>query len=140
MYLADVGQSTREEVNFLSVGSGAGVNFGWNIMEGSLCFLTPGCSTAGFALPVAEYDHSSGDCSITGGYVYRGSNVALQGTYLYGDFCSGRIWGLRNNGLVWINSLLLDSTIQISTFGEDQAGEVYVADYTTGTIYRIDAQ
>lgn len=140
LYLADVGQGTREEVNFLPAGSGAGVNLGWNVMEGSLCFLTPSCNTAGLTLPVAEYDHSTGDCSITGGYVYRGSNVALRGTYLYGDFCSGRIWGLRHNGLAWINSLLLDSTIQISTFGEDQAGEVYVADYTTGTIYRIDAQ
>jgi hypothetical protein len=106
-------------------------------MEGSLCFLTPGCSSSGLTLPVAEYDHASGDCSVTGGYVYRGSTQSLQGTYIYGDFCSGRIWGLRKNGLAWINSLLLDSNLLISTFGEDEAGEIYVADYSTGIIYRI---
>jgi len=140
LYIADVGQSTREEINFQPAGSGTGANYGWNIMEGSLCFLNPGlCSSVGLTLPVAEYDHSAGDCSVTGGYVYRGSNPSLRGTYLYGDFCSGRIWGLRHNGIAWENRLLLDSTLLISTFGEDEAGELYVADYGTGTIYRITA-
>jgi glucose/arabinose dehydrogenase len=138
LYLADVGQGTREEVNFQPAGSGTGANYGWNIMEGSLCFLNPGlCSSAGLTLPVAEYDHSAGDCSVTGGYVYRGSISSLRGTYLYGDFCSGRIWGLRHNGVAWENILLLDSTLLISTFGEDEAGELYVADYGAGAIYRI---
>jgi hypothetical protein len=108
-------------------------------MEGSLCFLTPSCSSAGLILPVAEYDHSSGDCSVTGGYMYRGSTASLRGTYLYGDFCSGRIWGLRHNGAAWEIRLLLDSALLISTFGEDESGELYVADYGTGTIYRITA-
>lgn len=140
LYVADVGQGTREEIDFLAAGSGTGANFGWNIMEGSLCFLAPGlCSSAGLVLPVAEYDHSAGDCSVTGGYVYRGSNPSLRGTYLYGDFCSGRIWGLRSNGSAWENRLLLDSELLISTFGEDEAGELYVADYGTGTLYRITA-
>jgi glucose/arabinose dehydrogenase len=139
LYLADVGQSTREEINFQPAGSGAGVNYGWNIMEGSLCFLSPSCSSAGLTLPVAEYDHGNGDCSVTGGYVYRGSSPALRGTYLYGDFCSGRIWGLRHNGVAWENRLLLDSTLQISTFGEDEGGELYVADYAAGAIFRISA-
>jgi len=140
LYLADVGQNTREEINFQPAGSGAGTNYGWNTMEGSLCFLNPGlCSSAGLTLPVAEYDHSSGDCSVTGGYVYRGSTPSLQGTYLYGDFCSGRIWGLRRSGAAWENRLLLDSSLLISTFGEDENGELYVADYASGGIFRIGA-
>lgn len=140
LYVADVGQGTREEIDFLAAGSGTGANYGWNIMEGSLCFLAPGlCSSAGLVLPVVEYDHSAGDCSVIGGYVYRGSNPSLRGTYLYGDFCSGRIWGLRRNGSAWENRLLLDSALLISTFGEDEAGELYVADYGTGTLYRITA-
>jgi glucose/arabinose dehydrogenase len=139
LYLADVGQAAREEVNFQPAGSGAGANYGWNVMEGSLCFLTPGCSSAGLTLPVMEYDHVNGNCSVTGGYVYRGSNATLQGTYLYGDFCSGRIWGLRRNGTVWENRLLLTSTLQVSTFGEDESGELYVADYAGGGIFRISA-
>jgi hypothetical protein len=139
LFLADVGQSEREEINFQPAGSGAGSNYGWNIMEGSLCFLIPSCSSAGLVLPVAEYDHSSGDCSVTGGYMYRGGTASLRGTYLYGDFCSGRIWGLRHNGIAWENRLLLDSTLLISTFGEDEGGELYVADYATGAIFRITA-
>lgn len=139
LFVADVGQGAREEINFLPAGSGTGANLGWNIMEGSLCFLTATCSSAGLTLPVAEYDHSSGDCSVTGGHVYRGSSASLRGTYLYGDFCSGRIWGLRHNGLAWDNVLLLSSGLQISTFGEDESGELYVADYATGRIFRINA-
>jgi len=108
-------------------------------MEGSLCFLTPSCSSSGLTLPVAEYGHGSGDCSVTGGYVYRGSTLSLQGTYLYGDFCSGRIWGLRKDGAAWESRLLLDSSMLISTFGEDEAGELFVADYATGEVFRITA-
>lgn len=137
LYLADVGQNAVEEINFQPAGGGAGANYGWNVMEGSTCFANPSCSSAGLTLPVAEYLHGSGDCSVTGGYVYRGSNAALRGIYFYGDFCSGRIWGLRRNGAVWENQLLSDTTLSISTFGEDEAGELYVADYATGEIYRI---
>ena len=137
LYLADVGQNLREEINFQAAGSGAGANYGWNVMEGSSCFANPSCSSAGLTLPVAEYLHGSGDCSVTGGYVYRGSNPALRGIYFYGDFCSGRIWGLRRNGTNWESKLLNDTTLSISTFGEDEAGELYLADYSTGEIYRI---
>jgi glucose/arabinose dehydrogenase len=140
LFLADVGQATREEINFQPAGSGTGANYGWNTMEGSLCFLNPAsCSSAGLTLPVAEYDHSAGDCSVTGGYVYRGGTPSLQGTYLFGDFCSGRIWGLRHNGVAWESRLLLDSSLLISTFGEDENGELYVADYGSGVVFRISA-
>lgn len=137
LYLADVGQDRVEEVNFQPAGSGAGANYGWNVMEGSSCFTNPACSSASLTLPVAEYLHGSGDCAVTGGYVYRGSIPSLRGVYLYGDFCSGRIWGLNRSGSTWENRLLLDSPFQISTFGEDEAGELYLADYAGGDIYRI---
>ncbi|MCE5263348.1 MAG: PQQ-dependent sugar dehydrogenase [Deltaproteobacteria bacterium] len=138
-YLADVGEAAVEEVDFQPAGSGAGANYGWNIMEGSRCFLTPVCSRTGLTLPVAEYPHGSGDCSIAGGYVYRGSSAALQGIYFYGDFCSGRIWGLRQTATGIKTELLIDTALAISTFGEDEAGELYVADYLTGSIFRITA-
>ena len=136
-YLADVGQNQVEEINFQPAAAGAGANYGWKVMEGSSCFENPGCSSAGLTLPVAEYLHGNGDCSVTGGYVYRGSIEALRGIYLYGDFCSGRIWGLQRSGGSWINQLLIDTPYSISTFGEDETGELYLGDYSGGTIYRI---
>jgi glucose/arabinose dehydrogenase len=139
LYLADVGQNLVEEIDFQPAGSGAGANYGWNIMEGDRCFADPACSSSGLTLPVAQYLHGSGDCSVTGGYVYRGSTAALGGIYLYGDFCSGRIWGLQRSGTAWDNKLFNDTTLSISTFGEDEAGELYLADYATGDIYRIGA-
>lgn len=96
-------------------------------------FFNPG----GFVLPVAVYDHGQG-CSVTGGYVYRGSSFpALRGFYFYGDFCSGRVWVLRKSGTSWENFLLSDTAFSISAFGEDEAGELYLADYGTGTLYRV---
>ena len=137
LYIADVGQNEVEEINFQPAGAGAGANYGWNVMEGSRCFPRPGCSKTGLTQPVAEYFHGKGDCSVTGGYVYRGSAKALQGSYLYADFCSGRIWGLQKNGTRWDNRLLSDTAFPISTFGEDEKGELYLADYETGTVYRL---
>jgi glucose/arabinose dehydrogenase len=115
-----------------------GRNYGWNVMEGLHCYATKNCARSGLALPVAEYDHDKG-CSVTGGMVYRGRRFPqMQGTYLYGDFCSGRIWGLRQSAEESENKMLKDSGLSISTFGEDEAGEVYVADYGKGNIYKIE--
>lgn len=137
LYIADVGQNTLEEVNFQPALSQGGENYGWRIMEGTLCFNPNPCDPAGLVMPVAEYDHAQG-CSVTGGLIYRGQNFPrLQGFYFYGDFCTGRIWGLRRNGADFQNSLLLASPLSISTFGVDEAGELYVADYVSGGIYRI---
>jgi hypothetical protein len=108
-------------------------------MEGTHCFNPPGCSVTGLTLPVVEYSSGAGssDCSVTGGYVYRaGAFPRMQGLYFYGDFCSGRIWGLRREPSVQ-NTLLLDTTIQISAFGEDEGGNLYVAGYNTGEIYQL---
>jgi len=141
LYIADVGQNLYEEVNIQPAASAGGENYGWNIMEGFHCYNSASCNQAGLTLPVAEYGHSLGDCSITGGFVYRGLEFPpLQGVYLYGDYCSGRIWGLKRTGGTVSITLMLESNLLISTFGEDEAGNLYVADHAAGDIYRITAQ
>jgi uncharacterized protein (TIGR03437 family) len=138
LWIADVGQNTYEEVNFQPASSRGGENYGWNRMEGAHCY-TANCNRQGLTLPVAEYTHAQGGCSVTGGHVYRGRlSPGLRGIYLYGDLCSGRIWGIERQGDGWANRLLLTSGFTITTFGQDEAGEVYVANANTGTIHRIE--
>ncbi|GIV80010.1 MAG: glucose dehydrogenase [Litorilinea sp.] len=136
LYIADVGQGSYEEVNFQPAASSGGENYGWRIMEGMHCYGSPTCDQTGLTLPVAEYDHSRGDCSITGGMVYRGFLTRLQGIYLYGDFCTGRIWGLQRDGSGWAVQELADTRLRISSFGEDEAGNVFVVDMDGG-IYLV---
>lgn len=136
LWIADVGQDRAEEINFQPASSRGGENYGWNQMEGFQCF-TPGCVTSAFTAPVAEYDHSQG-CSVTGGHVYRGSQWAnLQGTYLYADYCSGRLWGLKRENSQWVTSLLLTTRLPISTFGEGEDGEIYLANMSSGEIFHV---
>ncbi len=142
LYIADVGESTWEEIDFQQAGAAGGANYGWNILEGPACYSpATGCvPPAAYSAPVAYYGHDVG-CAVTGGYVYRGpGNRNMQGLYFYGDYCSGRVWGLRKVGGTWQSALLAQTGLAISTFGEDEAGNLYVADYRTGTIYRIDQQ
>ncbi len=142
LYIADVGQDAWEEIDFQSVGAAGGANYGWNILEGPACFSpATGCvPPPAYSAPVASYGHDVG-CAVIGGYVYRGpGNRNMQGLYFYGDFCSGRVWALRKVGNAWQSDLLQQAGLAISSFGEDEAGHLYVADYTTGTIYRIDQQ
>ena len=137
LFIADVGQGLYEEIDFQPASSRGGENYGWNIMEGFHCFTNP-CSQTGLTLPVVEYDHSAGNCSVTGGYVYRASMFPrMRGLYFYGDFCSGRIWSLRRDGSAWTSALLLDTSINISAFGEDEAGNLYVASYNSGEVYKL---
>ncbi|MFZ5883701.1 MAG: PQQ-dependent sugar dehydrogenase [Chloroflexota bacterium] len=139
LYIGDVGQGAREEIDFQPAASTGGENYGWRIMEGSLCYNpSSGCDQTGKVLPVAEYDHSLG-CAVTGGYVYRGTEFpSLQGYYLYGDFCSGRIWAIKKSSSGWSAPLqLADTSYNISTFGEDESGKLYLADLATGRIYEI---
>ena len=137
LYVADVGQGQWEEVNFQPAASFGGENYGWRIMEGLHCFNpSTNCDMTGLTLPVTEYNHGLG-CSVTGGYVYRGTTYPrMQGLYFYGDFCSGRIWGLRQVSGVWQATELLDTDLGISTFGEDEQGNLYVANYS-GTIFSV---
>ena len=138
IYIADVGQSTWEEVNFQPATSAGGENYGWNIMEGEDCYNVSTCDSSGLTLPVFSYRTHVDGCSVTGGFTYRGSNYpGLQGIYYLGDYCSGRIWGMQNSGSVWINQMLLETTYNISSFGEDESGELYLADRNSGNIYQI---
>ena len=132
LYIGDVGQGDWEEIDFVPSGQG-GLNFGWNLFEGNHPYA--GGSDAGVTPAIAEYSHSQG-CSVTGGYVYRGSMPEWQGIYLYGDYCSGLVWGLLNSSQSWQNQLLFETGLRISTFGEDQAGELYLADHG-GSIYKL---
>lgn len=138
LWIADVGQNTYEEVHRVAAGSAGGLNFGWPIMEGLHCFATQNCDQVGLELPVAEYRHGADGCSITGGYVYRGAAFpALTGAYLFSDFCSGKIWGLQQSGDAWERVELADTNLAVSSFGEDEAGELYVTDLGGGGVYRI---
>lgn len=138
LFVADVGQNLYEEVNIQTAASSGGENYGWNIMEGLRCYNAAICDRTGLTLPAAEYDHSGGNCSITGGFVYRGSEFpSLQGIYLFGDYCSGRIWGMKRAGTAAQTRVLLESGLFISTFGEDEAGNIYVVDHQGGNIYKI---
>ena len=131
LWIADVGQDTYEEVDLQPAASRGGENYGWNQMEGMHCYQA-GCRTQGLTLPVAEYTHTAGDCSVTGGFMYRGrQSPGLRGLYFYGDYCSGTIWALEPQGTAWSNRLVLSSGFAITTFGEDEAGEIYVADGKT---------
>lgn len=150
LFIGDVGQDVREEVDFLPAGAPGGANFGWSVLEGVRCTgLTrnppaPACSDARFTAPILDYPHTDAQGqsvgrSISGGYRYRGSrHPGLAGYYLYADYITGRIWAARigSNG-AWTTSQVLQMGANWSTFGEDDAGEIYVADRSSGTIYRI---
>jgi glucose/arabinose dehydrogenase len=140
LWIADVGQNQIEEVNFVAGGNPGGLNFGWPILEGTHCFQSGSCDPAGTVLPVLEYDHGGGHCSITGGNVYRGSQFpALQGVYFYGDFCSGVIWAAMPAGDGWSAVEVMQSGMSISSFGEDEAGEQYLTDLGGG-LYQVTAE
>lgn len=140
MFIADVGQNQLEEVNFEPAGQG-GVNYGWNTMEASDCFLpSEGCQREGLVEPIADYEHALG-CSVTGGMRYRGqATPAFGDAYLFGDYCSGRIWTLGNDGGQWTMTELLDTDMSLSSFGEDEQGELYVVDMSDGGLFRLGVQ
>jgi len=138
LYIADVGQGAREEVDVVSAATG-GQNYGWNIMEGTACYRPLTCSQTGLTLPVIDYTHTNGACSITGGFVYRGTRIPeIAGQYFYSDYCSGWLRSFQMvNGAVtsprqWDVPVLASPT----SFGEDSAGELYVT-VTDGTVRRI---
>lgn len=137
LYIADVGQNRYEEINFQPAASTGGENYGWSRYEAFDCYQN-GCEAITATFPVLAYDHGNG-CSVTGGYVYRGSQFpALTGNYLYADYCSGMIWAaLRPAEGDWPTQVVLDSDLIISSFGEDVAGELYVLDHSGGALYQI---
>jgi len=136
IYVGDVGQEFYEEIDILEKGK----NYGWRIMEGYHCYNpSTGCDTTGLTMPIKEYFHSGGNCSITGGYVYRGQRrPELRGAYIYSDYCLGILRMLRyNNGVVTQDSLLFDTPHNIASFGEDQNKELYYT-ASNGSIYRLN--
>jgi glucose/arabinose dehydrogenase len=144
LLIGDVGQSSWEEIDFQPASSPGGENYGWDVLEGMHCFEDVplgSCNdflNGGSTLPVLEYSHGFG-CSVTGGYRYRGVLYpSLRGIYFYADLCSGRIWGaIRQHGGTWLGQQLLDTQLTVTTFGEDEAGELYVADYSVGVLYKV---
>ena len=137
LYIGDVGQNQWEEIDFLASGSPGGANFGWDHREGAHDY--EGGGPEGMIDPVAEYSHPEGGCSITGGYVYRGSMPEWNGIYLYGDYCTGMIWGLIQIDGGWQNQLLFDVDVTITSFGQDENGEVYLIS-DNGGIFRLTSQ
>lgn len=138
LYIGDVGQGAWEEIDFEARSDLGGRNFGWNTMEGSRCFQSSNCSTEGLTLPVAEYGHALG-CSITGGYVYRGTRFpALRGLYVYGDFCSGTLWAFAPGE--WAEAVVGQTGASISSFGEDENGELYLTDLWAGAVYLVSGR
>jgi len=143
MVIGDVGQNCYEEVDFQPAASGGAENYGWRIMEALHCYNTDGscstvsCSQTGLVLPMIEETHTDGWCALIGGFVYRGTAIpGLAGLYLYSDNCLGAIYA-ADPATGWTRSLLLPSGYSVSGFGEDEAGEVYVVDYSGG-VYRLD--
>jgi len=148
LYIADVGQNAREEVSWQSGDSSGGQNYGWRCMEGKICTGLSGCTcnSPALTIPIHDYTHAGGNCSITGGYVYRGAAIPeLDGTYFYGDFCTGKIWSFKRSGSG--TAQLVDRTAElrpqaggtinnITSFGEDDRGEIYIVD-RDGEIYKI---
>ncbi len=123
LWIGDVGQNKYEEIDYLPAGSAGGANFGWSIMEASYGY--DGTSQPGMFLPAAEYSHDFG-CSVTGGYVYRGSMPEWNGVYLYGDYCTGTVWGLILSNGQWQSQVMFETDLLITSFGVDEAGELYL--------------
>lgn len=141
LYIGDVGQSEREEVDVstAATGGGKGLNYGWSIMEGTRCYNAGSCDMTGLTLPVLDYTHSDG-CSVTGGFVYRGAAIpALAGTYFYSDYCGGWVRSFRYSGGMATETGTWDALApggNVPSFGEDGAGELYVLS-SSGGVYRI---
>jgi glucose/arabinose dehydrogenase len=135
LFVGDVGQSSFEEIDRVTNGN----NYGWNIREGANCFNASACVTAGLIDPIHEYGRSEGT-SVTGGYVYRGTDIpALTGSYVFADFTTGRIWAIDSSAQNLVGSdLLIDSSLNIASFGQSNAGELYIVHFG-GTLHRIIA-
>jgi hypothetical protein len=130
LYVGDVGQGAREEIDIVT----AGMNLGWRILEGTRCTgLDPLCGASGLTPPIVEYSHSGGRCSVTGGYMYRGDEGTLDdGAYVFADFCTGEVFTFKSG----VMSVLFDTALNISSFGEDEDGEIYVVNLA-GTVHKL---
>jgi glucose/arabinose dehydrogenase len=139
LYIGDVGQDNWEEVDFQPAGSPGGLNYGWNIMEGTHRYSNA-AAPDNLVAPFFDYSHSNG-CSVTGGYVYRGQTLPdLQGVYFFGDYCFGTIWAsYRDSSNAWHTNVFTDAHVAISSFGQDDDGELYVVNHG-GSILKLVAK
>lgn len=136
IWIGDVGQNDREEIDHVAYDPKGGNNYGWPLVEGTR--KQDGDAPRDAVKPVFEYDRKDGQCSVTGGYVYRGQNIPdMTGRYVFGDFCSGKIWSLTERGTGWESDELSVSMPTLASFGQDHNGELYVL-AQNGTISRID--
>ncbi len=145
LYIGDVGQNAWEEVDFVAAGTPGGMNFGWNLTEGSHCYPEGrSCDRAGLTLPIVDYPNNGGGCSVTGGYVYRGRAIpAAVGIYYFTDYCSGTLWAAtRDVAGAWRHTVARPgpgANSGYSSLGEDEAGELYVTSLGDGVVYRLSA-
>jgi glucose/arabinose dehydrogenase len=138
LYVADVGQAAIEEVNVVTA-TRAGVNYGWNVLEGSSCYNAGSCNKSGLEIPALEYNHANNQCSITGGFVYRGNALPeLAGVYFYADYCAGWVksFTYTNGAATDLRDWNLGSVGSITSFGEDAAGELYLTS-SNGRVYKF---
>jgi hypothetical protein len=127
-----------EEIDFQPAASNGGENYGWNIMEGDECYEAETCDTSGLTMPVHTYLRVGGNCSVTGGHVYRGAAYpTMQGVYIYADYCSGTFWGLQRGSGGWENVELYNGNLSITSFGTDEAGNLYAVDQFNGAAYLL---
>ena len=142
LWIADVGEGAYEEVNRLDASTAGGANLGWSVMEGNHCYNLLSCDTTAFVAPITEYHRDVG-CAVIGGYVYHGDRIpGLGGWYLFADLCTGALFGVPSDaqpaaGEVIEPRVLLETGLSVSTFGRGPDGELYMADYFGGSIYRI---
>ncbi|MEN8163476.1 MAG: PQQ-dependent sugar dehydrogenase [Acidobacteriota bacterium] len=138
LFIGDVGQNMWEEIDLQPASSSGGENYGWRCYEGTHEYNLTDCSGP-YVDPILEYEHTGGRCSVTGGYAYRGHGIGgFDGTYIYGDYCTGEIWFAVPTG-GWSTVLWANTSFGISTFGEDEEGELYVADLFGGTVARFES-
>ena len=137
LFIADVGQARYEEIDREPPAYHGGRNYGWNVMEGKHCYNASSCNRTGKTLPVVEYGHTGGNCSVTGGYVYRGTAYpGIKGLYVLADYCSGRFWTMAANGSsLWLRR---DTNLNVTSFGESENGELYFVTLN-GRLYQVTA-
>jgi glucose/arabinose dehydrogenase len=134
LFIGDVGQQVREEIDLQRASSGGGENYGWSCMEGDLVQDFNPCDGAPLTAPILVYGHNP-ECSVTGGFLYRGNIGGLHGRYVFGDYCSGVIWFASESAGVWSAEVFQDTAMDISSFGEGDDGELYVLDHDGGVVY-----
>ena len=136
LFIGDVGQQAREEIDLQRASSGGGENYGWSCKEGDLAVNFNPCDGEPLTVPILVFGHDP-ECSVTGGFLYRGNIGGLHGRYVFADYCSGVIWFASESSGVWSTEVFQDTTMNISSFGEDDEGELYVLDHDGGVAYRF---